>query len=183
MKFVERIVMLLLTFALIFGGAWIYFSVKQEQKDVRDAVARGDYEIIDETEEDVSLEEWRLIYPNTVPVLIGTARVKASVADDLPERIKGLSDTPFLPDDVVKLFVFGVLGNHSIWMKDMNYSIDIIWVSKEGDLVHIEESVSPDSYPASYSSPTPAWYVIEASAGFVEKNKVKIGDKVSLLEG
>lgn len=181
MKIAERIVMVLLVFILIGGGAWIYFAVQYEHKEVVEAVARGEYEIPLETEEtkvEVPPEDWRVIYPNTVPITVGGVSVYASIADTLPTRIKGLSDTPFLPDNVVKLFAFGVPGKHSIWMKNMNYPIDIIWVAKEGNIVHIEENVSPDTYPESFSSPVEAWYVVEASAGFAASNTVAIGDKV-----
>jgi len=44
--------------------------------------------------------------------------------------------------------------------------------------VHIEENVSPDTFPTSFSSPTPAWYVVEAKAGFVEKNQITVGDEL-----
>ena len=104
--------------------------------------------------------------------------MKASVADTLPERIQGLSNTPFLPKDVIKLFVFEAYGEHSIWMKDMNYSLDIIWVDREGKIVHIEENISPDTYPESFSSPVPAWFVVEANAGFVANNAISVGDEV-----
>jgi uncharacterized membrane protein (UPF0127 family) len=185
MKIAERIVMIVLLIVLIGGSAWLYLTIKheytQEQQEVRDAVARGEYERPIETEEEeVGLEEWRTIYPKTVPITIGEAVVQASVANTLPERIKGLSDTPFLPEGVVKLFAFGADGTHSIWMKDMNYSLDIIWVAEEGEIVHIEENVSPETYPKAFSSPVPAWYVIEANAGFVASNTVAIGDEVVL---
>jgi hypothetical protein len=98
----------------------------------------------------------------------------------MSERIKGLSGTPFLPDNVVKLFAFGVAGEHSIWMKDMNYPIDIMWTTADGTIVHIEENVAPESFPESFASPEPAWFVIEASAGFVASNSVAIGDDVVL---
>jgi uncharacterized membrane protein (UPF0127 family) len=104
----------------------------------------------------------------------------ASVADTIPERIKGLSGTPFLPDKVVKLFAFGAAGEQSIWMKNMNYPLDIIWLDKEGIIVHIEKDISPETYPDSFSSPAPAWYVIEANAGFTASNTVAVGDKVTL---
>ena len=121
MKIAERIVMVLLLFVLAGGGAWIYFAVQHEQQEVRDAVARGEYELpIDQEEDEVPPEDWRLIYPNTVEIMIDEAVVQASVADSLSARIKGLSSTPFLPENVVKLFAFGVPGSHSIWMKDMN---------------------------------------------------------------
>ncbi len=181
MKIAERLVMVLLILTLLAGGAWIYLAVQHEQQEVRDAVARGEYEIWPE-EEVVNPEDWRIIYPNTVPILIGSSTVEASVADNIPERIKGLSGTPFLPHNVVKLFAFGAYGEHSIWMKDMNYAIDIIWANKEGEIVYIEEDVSPDSYPKSFASPEPAWYVIETVSGFSKENDITVGDKVRLSE-
>lgn len=181
MKIAERIVMVSLLVLLVGGGAWIYVAVQQEQQEVRDAVARGEYERpVAAREEAVAAEDWRLIYPVTVPITIGGVLVEASVADTLSTRIKGLSGTPFLPEGVVKLFAFGTAGVHSIWMKDMHYALDILWVAEDGVIVHIEENISPDTYPESFSSPIPAWYVIEANAGFVASSSIAVGDEVVL---
>jgi hypothetical protein len=179
MKIAERIVIVLLLLFLIGGGAWIYFAVKHNQKEVREAVARGEYEMPKEKAQvEVRREDWRSIYPVTVPITIGTASLEASVAESMTQRIKGLSGTPFLPDNVVKLFTFGTSGSHSIWMKDMNYPLDIIWAAQDGTIVHIEEDVSPDSFPKSFASPVPAWFVIEANAGFVASSSISLGDAV-----
>jgi uncharacterized membrane protein (UPF0127 family) len=181
MKIIERVIMVLLLFSLLGGGAWIYFSVKHERQEVRDSVARGEYQIPDEDKTvQADKEEWRSVYPNVVPLIIGTVTVKASVADSLPERIKCLSKTPFLPEGVVKLFAFNVNGEHSIWMKDMNYALDIIWISKAGEIVHIEQNITPETFPESFSSPIPAWYVIETNAGFTASNTIEVGDLVLL---
>ena len=154
---------------------------------MREAVAEGEYQLDTEAEVEVAREDWRVIYPFVVPMRIGTTVVQASVADSVTERIEGLSGTPFLPENVVKLFVFNREGEHAIWMKDMNYPLDILWVAEEGEIVHIEENVSPDTYSAenprasrSYQSPVPAWFVIEANAGFVASNTIAVGDKVVL---
>lgn len=181
MKWAERIVMVSLVFVLAGGVAWGYFAVKHERTQMREAVARGEYEVPDATESaQTATDDWRSIYPDTVPLTVGPVVVEASVADTMTKRIKGLSKTPFLPEGVVKLFAFGVPGEHSIWMKDMNYALDILWVAKEGDIVHIEENISPDTHPESFSSSKPAWYVIEANAGFVERHKIELGDKAQL---
>lgn len=203
MKIVERIVMVLIVLMLSGGGTWLYFSIKHEQQKVRQAVASGEYQIPNPTQKQTSLEisaptteaesessaeteasqsNWREYYPTLVPIKIGETAVLASIADSLPERIKGLSSTPFLPEGVVKLFAFGAEGEHSIWMKDMNYSLDIIWVAKEGEIVHIEENVAPDTYPQSFSSLVPAYYVIEANAGFIASSSLSLGDEVSIAE-
>ena len=65
-------------------------------------------------------------------------------------------------------------------MKDMNYGIDILWVAEEGEIVHIEENISPDTFPTSFASPVPAWFVIEANAGFVAQNEITVGDEIIL---
>lgn len=202
MKTAERIVIVLLLLSMIGAAAWLYFTVTYNRAELREAVARGEYEIRPEestsatelgsdetvdltvdTSSDTGQKDWRRYYPATVPIVIGETTVMASVADTLPERIQGLSNTPYLPDGVVKMFVFGALGTHSIWMKDMLYPIDIIWVSEEGVILHVEADVSPDTYPTSFSSPSAnAWFVIEANAGFAEKYTIKKGDKVLVVE-
>jgi uncharacterized membrane protein (UPF0127 family) len=195
MKIAERIVMVLLLLVLLGGAVWLYLSFQYKQAEIRDAVAKGEYQIPNKPEEEtlpeitdekkvpeVTQDEWRTYYPVLVPILIGSTTVQASIADSLPERIKGLSDTPYLPDGIVKLFAFGAEGEHSIWMKDMNYAIDIIWVAKAGQIVHIKQNVSPTTYPESFASPKPAWYVIETPAGFVAKSGIRVGDEVVVPE-
>lgn len=125
-------------------------------------------------------EPWSSIYPVTVPMQLGTTSVEASVADSWPERIQGLSDTPYLPEEVVKFFVFDAPAYHSIWMKDMQYAIDIVWVDAAGQIVHIAKNVSPDTYPETFSPATPALYVIEAAAGFADRHGLTVGTTVTL---
>lgn len=128
-------------------------------------------------------DDWQKIYPKTQDLKIADVTVKASVARTWAERIKGLSDTPYLPEGVVKLFIFDTVGEHSIWMKDMNYAIDIIWVDAENKIVDIKTNATPETYPESFSPKSHALYVIETKVGFVTKNNIKIGDEVSVLNG
>ena len=163
------------------GSVFIYLSPKNEPEVVSvpsPAIAPMPQTVSSTT--DTTSVKWEDIYPNTKSMTIGSTTVEASVAQTWPERIKGLSGTPFLPEHVVKLFVFDAPGLHSIWMKEMNYSIDILWVSAEGDIVYLEEDASPESYPAMFVPTKPATYVIEAAAGFVQKEGIKIGDTVTL---
>jgi uncharacterized protein len=180
MKIVERIVVVLLLLAIFGGAAWLYFSIKYATLEEDVATQSKSKPIVEVETATTSTDQsdWRIHYPVTIPLAIGSTTVLASVADTLPERIEGLSNTPYLPNGVVKLFAFGIEGQHSIWMQDMLYPLDILWVEKSGEIVHIEENVKPESYPNSYSSPTPAWYVIEANAGFVASSSIKIGDEV-----
>ncbi len=116
------------------------------------------------------------------PITIGATAVKASIARTPKERTAGLSGVLELPEDVVKLFVFDVLGPQSIWMKEMLFALDIMWLDKSGVVVHVETNVAPETFPTSFSSPVPALYVIEAQAGFVETHGIKLGAVADLAK-
>jgi uncharacterized membrane protein (UPF0127 family) len=78
------------------------------------------------------------------------------------------------------LFVFDKDGEYGFWMKDMRVPLDIIWLSDTGDIVHIERSVSPDSYPRVFYPGTPARYVLEMRAGQAALRKWEVGSRVAL---
>lgn len=159
-------------------------AASEEPLTPADTLAEGVFAYFNEKElppaTAASNEPWASIYPSTVPMQIGDVTVKASVAESWPDRIKGLSGTPYLPPDVVKLFIFDSLAYHSIWMKEMNYAIDIIWVDEKNTIVHIVKKATPESYPETFSPTVPALYVIETAAGFVDEHALTVGTLVTL---
>ena len=159
----------------IFGLYGYFYSAELGEEDKHEASVVN-FTAKPFTEED----HWELIYPGSQKMKIKDLIVDVSVAKTWPERIKGLSETPYLPDNLVKLFVFDTPAFHSIWMKDMLYSIDIMWVDVDNIIIHIEEKATLESYPNVFVPDEPALYVIEAVAGFVSTNKIEIGDKIIL---
>jgi uncharacterized membrane protein (UPF0127 family) len=127
-----------------------------------------------EPNRDEVIAQW---YAPLVPLTLGDQSLEASIADTDSERERGLSDTPYLPTGVVKLFVFDTPGPWSFWMKDMNYPIDIIWLDENKTIIYIEPSLTPETYPQSFTSTTPAKYVIETPAGFTESAHIIVGSK------
>jgi len=205
----EVVITLALVFCIVFFSGWLIFKglnfaeeeiilEKPVEQNRREVVKKetgnsseikeksGDFleEVVEIKKEEIeeSGEVWREIYPNTKPIKIGEVVVEASLARSITEQILGLSNTPYLPENVVKFFMFSVDSDHPIWMKDMNYALDVMWVNKSGEIVFIQKNVTPETFPEAFSSPVPARYVVEAAAGFVEKNNIKIGSKVMLLE-
>ncbi len=122
----------------------------------------------------------RTYFPETEAMTIASTTVEASVAISWPDRIKGLSETPYLPEGVVKFFVFDTSGFHSIWMKDMNYAIDIIWVDENNKIVDYRKRATPESFPENFTPEVEAKYVIETNAGFIESNTIALGQEVTL---
>lgn len=125
------------------------------------------------TDEEKVIADW---YAPLIPFTFGRISMQASIADTNEERAQGLSDTPYIPIGIAKLFIFDTSEKWSFWMKDMNYPIDIFWLDANGHVVHVVENASPDSYPEfSFVPPTPAKYVIETKAGFAKENNIGVG--------
>ncbi len=169
-------------------AGYVYYQLQQPaelsaEDELTATLIESIFNPSDSTASKVVVEQsWSALYPNTVEMEIAEVSVYASVADSWPERIKGLSDTPYLPDEVVKLFVFESASLHSIWMKDMQYAIDILWLDEAGTIVSIKESATPESFPETFVPTEPALYVVETVAGFVAKHSIGVGDIVVLPE-
>jgi len=107
--------------------------------------------------------------------------LNVEIADTDKERIKGLSGRKNLEENKGLLFVFDTEGYHGIWMKEMNFNIDIAWLDKNKKIIHIEKNVSPNTYPKVFYSfdkdkPTLDLYVLETNANFFEKADIEVED-------
>ncbi len=96
------------------------------------------------------------------------------------ERARGLMFRKSLSDKSGMLFLFDKEDKHSFWMKNMNFPLDIIWISKDRKIVDIMKGVSPcgDSC-VSLTPGQEAQYVLEVNAGFADKYLIAPGDEVS----
>ncbi len=98
------------------------------------------------------------------------------------EQALGLGALDSLAPDEGMLFRFGSPGVHPIWMKGMRYAIDILWVGADQTVVHVERSVSPETYPTVFGNPAerPAVAVIELPAGTADRHAIGAGAVVTL---
>lgn len=81
----------------------------------------------------------------------------------------GLSRRPCLPENAAVLFMFAEDDKFGIWMKEMKFPIDVVWLDKDKKIVTVEKHMKPESYPKVYYPSTDARYVIELNAGVAEK--------------
>ena len=113
-------------------------------------------------------------------VLVGNVEIEIEIADTPAERSQGLSGRRSLAENEGMLFVFDSSQIVSFWMKDMRFSIDIIWVSEELAIVGIEKNLSPATFPQTFSPTEPVKYVIEINAGWADNNNIGVGDSINL---
>ena len=121
-------------------------------------------------------------------VTIGSLKISAEVANTTDERKKGLSDRDELPINAAMLFVFDKSGSYGIWMKDMRFPIDIIWIDDlpagEKKIVDIAENAVPepdknDEELKRYQPRSEAKYILEVNAGLSKLHNLQIGDTVT----
>lgn len=104
--------------------------------------------------------------------------IYAEIASTLNARELGLSYRDSIGDNEGLLFIFDKPDIYAFWMKDMKFSIDMVWLSEDGQVVHIEENVSPDTYPKVFANKPKALYVLELNAGMARKYGLYLGSRV-----
>ncbi len=100
------------------------------------------------------------------------------MADTEEKRIKGLSGKAFLPSNTSMIFEFDTPDTYGIWMKDMLFPIDIIWLDKNKMIVNLISNADPESYPHVYYPPKDSLYVLETRAGLIKDKGLKLGDEI-----
>ncbi len=115
-------------------------------------------------------------------VQINKKKIKAEVADTFEERTKGLSGRENLAKNEGMIFVFEKPDIYPFWMKEMKFSIDIIWVNDKKIVEIVKSAPTPESTGqiANFNPKAAADIVLEVNAGFCDKNDIKIGDAVEI---
>ena len=89
---------------------------------------------------------------------------------------KGLSGRPSMPKGTGLLFIFSGLSVQSMWMKDMRFPLDVVWLDENLEVSHINYGAAPcGSTCPSYSSHYKAAYAIELNAGDAAAYGFRVG--------
>jgi len=109
---------------------------------------------------------------------IGNVPVTAEVVSTPEQLYQGLSHRTSLPEGHGMLFLLKEAGLHAFCMRDMLFSIDIIWIAG-GKVVGIAPDLSP-SFQGNITPPVPVRLVLEVPGGFAARHGLKVGDPVTL---
>lgn len=112
----------------------------------------------------------------TTTLRVGDGIFNARIAHTQEARDKGLSDTDKLSAQQALIMAFPSDGMWGIWMKDMNYPIDIVWLDDDKKVIYTVKNAPPESSTKVVYIPiSPARYVIELPAGTVDRMKIRTG--------
>src|SRR3989338_4725278 len=125
-------------------------------------------------------------------VSFGKTVIFVELADTEEARTLGLGGREEIAPDAGMLFVFSKPDTHGIWMKDMLFPLDILWLNEwkpqtdaertmnyaEGRIylvvVGIKETVTPETYPEIFSPNTKASFVLEINRGAAKRSGIAV---------
>lgn len=116
----------------------------------------------------------------TAPIPMARKPFQFEIVTSQAAQAKGLGGRAEIPSDYGMLFVFTKKSLQNFWMKDMLAAIDILWVRDDGTVAGIEREISPQTYPAMFTSPEPVRYVLETRAGESSRLGITVGTKLNL---
>lgn len=117
-------------------------------------------------------------------VIGGTKKFQVECAVSPEALRKGLSGRKRLPDGTGMLFLFPELKEHTMWMPDMNFPLDVIWLDEQFSIVHISYGLrpcEPDQTCPSTSSIYSTMYAIEVVAGQAAEYGFRLGQDLKVL--
>ncbi len=134
---------------------------------------------------DIKLEQSE--FPRGI-VKIDDVTLQVQIADTKPLQTRGLMFQEKLPYDQGMLFIFEDEGVRSMWMLNMQFSLDIIWIDAQGNVVHIEKDTQPcksalETMTCTFTNGNgeEAKYVLEVTAGFVDKFGITENSKLEII--
>ncbi|HCR42252.1 TPA: ACR family protein [Patescibacteria group bacterium] len=106
------------------------------------------------------------------------------IADTDAKRAQGLSGRSSLGSDEGMWFIFDQEGIYPFWMKDMQFSLDLVWVSQNYQVVDIVRDVPipllEDSSLPTYANTQPALFVLEVNSGVAQS--LQLGDQLKWVD-
>lgn len=112
---------------------------------------------------------------------VSLAGFKIETVNTNASRNKGLGGHAPLGSNEAMLFDFSDGANgQCFWMKDMTFSIDIVWLDENSQVTKIASNVSPETYPNNFCADQNPKYVVELAAGRANELGMQVGSRIEL---
>lgn len=148
---------------LVFGVSLVNFqSCKEEQKTVKPLVIEFK-------------KEAELVLKTTNDSII--KKLDVEIADDAYKTQTGLMYRDAMGELQGMLFVFPDEDLRSLYMKNTNIPLDIIYIDANKNIVSFQKNAKPNN-ETSLPSNVPAKYVLEINAGLADQWQLEVGDKI-----
>ena len=121
-----------------------------------------------------------LYTPAQAHLQVGGKTILLDIAQTTAQQQQGLSGRKNMANNRGMLFIFSQSGATCFWMKGMEFPLDMVWLNGAKQVVYLQQSVSPKSYPKQFCPSTPAKYVIELNAGQAKALDITLGKTLNI---
>lgn len=107
------------------------------------------------------------------------ATVDVRIADTREKRLVGLSQTDTLEPGDGMLFIHSSEDTYSYVMRNMSFSLDIVFVASDGTIteIHHAERTADETFEGR------GQYVLEVPYGWTNETGIEVGDQVLIPDG
>lgn len=137
---------------------------------------------------ETSLQDTAILKKNfpTGRIQVGNVTLDVQVADTPDRMTEGLQFQQPLPYTQGMIFVFSEPQPVAMWMKDMQFPLDMIWFDSSGNVIHLEKNLPPcdPALPCQVydSGNQNTKYVLEVTAGFVDKFHITGNSRLTIMK-
>lgn len=123
----------------------------------------------------------QFFFSDTPIVYIGDTPIYVDIVDTDAERTLGLSGRDGFQSKIKgMLFVYPTPDKYGIWMKDMKFSIDIVWIDENHIVIGIDKDVSPSTYPKVFRPSKPVKYILETDGRYTDFVGISVGKELRI---
>jgi uncharacterized membrane protein (UPF0127 family) len=116
--------------------------------------------------------------PKIIAIAAPAGTIDVELADSPALRARGLSRRPTLSTGGL-LLVWPDSGSHPVWMRDMQFPLDLIWCNTEGRVLAVKSNVPPcesgTPCPLYGSSLQDSKSVLELRSGYAQRLRIAFG--------
>ncbi len=126
---------------------------------------------------------YKLVRFNTSTITCHGKRIRVYIADNFAGQALGLMYRRGLERGEGMLLAFGRERRWGIWMANMRFGIDIIWLDGKGKVVDIKRNARPCTSLFNCKTHAPARdskYVLELASGTASRYRIKAGDTIGI---
>jgi uncharacterized membrane protein (UPF0127 family) len=113
--------------------------------------------------------------------------ITVEIADTAAERQRWLTfRQDQLAEDTALLIKYDEPDLYEVWMLNIEYNLDLIWIDKDGNVVYVKENVPPcqnvvETVSCTYKTTTRSLYVMATTAGFVDAHDISTASKMTII--
>jgi uncharacterized protein len=134
----------------------------------------------------VSIKDKKIDFPRGT-LRIDNYTIQVEIADSPAARQRWLTfREDSLPLDSAIILVYNKADLYPLWLLNVGFNVDLIWVDEKGSIVYIVKNAIPcktslDAVECTYKNTKPAKYILAATAGFVNYHNITNQSRVKII--